>query len=125
MVKRKIMSNLIKIAVSAVLVVAVVFSQIPSDISADNRFVADPTGTYEGMAAFLYDNKTGLPTSEANAIAETSDGFLWIGSYGGLIRYDGSTFERFRSTTGIASVVSPLSTAGKTSGSVPMTTALP
>ena len=106
MAKRNIISNLIKIAVSAVLVVAVVFSQIPSDISADNRFVADPTGTYEGMAAFLYDNKTGLPTSEANAIAETSDGFLWIGSYGGLIRYDGSTFERFRSTTGIASVVS-------------------
>ena len=28
----------------------------------------------------LYDNKNGLPTSEANAIAETEDGFIWIGS---------------------------------------------
>ena len=68
--------------------------------------VVDPTTGSEGYAAFLYDNTKGLPTSEANAIAETSDGFIWIGSYGGLIRYDGNSFERFNSTTGIASVVS-------------------
>ena len=46
----------------------------------------------------------GLPTSEANAIAETGEGFIWIGSYAGLIRYDGNTFERFDSTTGIDNV---------------------
>lgn len=68
--------------------------------------VVDPIENVEGCSAFLYDNTKGLPTSEANAIAETSDGFIWIGSYGGLIRYDGNTFERFDSTTGIASVVS-------------------
>ncbi|MBQ8093507.1 MAG: hypothetical protein IJ242_08035, partial [Clostridia bacterium] len=45
----------------------------------------------EGYSAVLYDNTTGLPTSEANAIVETSDGFIWIGSYAGLIRYDGNT----------------------------------
>lgn len=66
----------------------------------------DPTGNGEGYSAVLYDNTNGLPTSEANAIAETSDGFIWIGSYSGLIRYDGNTFERIDSTTGIASVVS-------------------
>ena len=104
--KRNILSEILKSVISAVLTVVVLFSIIPNGINADNRFVEDPTGKYEGMAAFLYDNATGLPTSEANAIAETSDGFLWIGSYGGLIRYDGSTFERFKSTTGIASVVS-------------------
>ncbi|MBE5905461.1 MAG: hypothetical protein E7277_01535 [Lachnospiraceae bacterium] len=42
----------------------------------------------EGYSAVLYDNTNGLPTSEANAIAETSEGFIWIGSYSGLIRYD-------------------------------------
>ena len=68
--------------------------------------VVDPIGNIEGYSAVLYDNTDGLPTSEANALATTSDGFLWIGSYGGLIRYDGNTFERFDSTTGIASVVS-------------------
>ena len=54
----------------------------------------------------LYDNKNGLPTSEANAIAETEDGFIWIGSYSGLIRYDGKDFLRISSSSGLASVVS-------------------
>ena len=74
--------------------------------SDDDVDVVDPIENIEGTSAVLYDNTKGLPTSEANAIAETSDGFIWIGSYGGLIRYDGDTFERFDSTTGIASVVS-------------------
>ena len=45
-------------------------------------------------SAVLYNNTNGLTTSEANAIAQTSDGFLWIGSYGGLVRYDGNKFEQ-------------------------------
>ncbi|MCR5304233.1 MAG: hypothetical protein K6E33_06680, partial [Lachnospiraceae bacterium] len=64
----------------------------------------DPTGLMEGFSAVLYDNSNGLPTSEANAITETSDGFIWIGSYAGLIRYDGNTFERMDSTDGLTSV---------------------
>ena len=64
----------------------------------------DPTGLKEGFSAVLYDNSNGLPTSEANAIAETEDGFIWIGSYAGLIRYDGNTFERLDSTGGITSI---------------------
>ena len=66
----------------------------------------DPTGQGEGYSAVLYDNTRGLPTSEANAIAETKEGFLWIGSYSGMVRYDGNTFERIDSTTGVTSVVS-------------------
>ena len=66
----------------------------------------DPTTRGEGYSAVLYNNTNGLPTSEANAIAETEEGFIWIGSYSGLIRYDGNTFERIDSTTGITSVVS-------------------
>lgn len=47
-------------------------------------------GQYE---AVLYNNTNGLPTSEANAIAQTDDGFIWIGSYGGLVRCDGRRFD--------------------------------
>ena len=54
----------------------------------------DPIRNGDKFSALFYDNTNGLPTSEANEIAQTSDGFLWIGSYGGLVRYDGSTFER-------------------------------
>ncbi len=66
----------------------------------------DPIGSEEGYSAILYDSTNGLPTSESNAIAQTSEGFIWIGSYSGLIRYDGNDFERLDSTSGIASVKS-------------------
>ncbi|MCR5451008.1 MAG: histidine kinase, partial [Lachnospiraceae bacterium] len=63
----------------------------------------DPIGGNEGFSAVVYDNSNGLPTSEANAIVETKDGFIWIGSYAGLIRYDGNTFERM-DLDGLASI---------------------
>ncbi|MCR4675037.1 MAG: HD domain-containing protein [Lachnospiraceae bacterium] len=72
--------------------------------SLNDSISVDPTGLQEGFSAVLYDNSNGLPTSEANAITETSDGFIWIGSYAGLIRYDGNTFERLDSTDGLTSV---------------------
>lgn len=106
--KQNSRGRFLKAVLGMVLSVCVLFTAAPVIVNADGEppHVADPTGKHEGYAAFLYDNTTGLPTSEANAIAETSDGFVWIGSYGGLIRYDGKTFERFSSSTGIASVVS-------------------
>ena len=57
-----------------------------------------------GYFTYLYDNSNGLPTSEANAVAQTGIGFIWIGGYSGLIRYDGIEFRYFDSTTGISSV---------------------
>lgn len=43
----------------------------------------------------VYNEESGLPTGEANDILQTSDGYIWIGSYGGLIRYDGSEFKNY------------------------------
>lgn len=68
----------------------------------------DILGTGTDYTAILYDQTNGLPTSEANAIVQSSDGFIWIGGYAGLIRYDGTDFSRFDSTTGISSVFSLL-----------------
>ncbi|MBP5408316.1 MAG: HD domain-containing protein [Bacilli bacterium] len=70
------------------------------------KVVASKQDLGEGFSAIMYDNSSGLPTSEANAIAQTKNGFIWIGGYSGLIRYDGNTFERFDSSTGVACVVS-------------------
>ncbi|MDE6421357.1 MAG: histidine kinase, partial [Lachnospiraceae bacterium] len=66
----------------------------------------DLYGEGGGYLAVLYDNSNGLPTSEANAIVQTPDGFIWIGGYSGLVRYDGEEFYRFDATTGLTSVVS-------------------
>ena len=73
----------------------------------DAKVTVDPVGRSDNYSAVLYDNTNGLPTSEANALAETDEGFIWIGSYSGLVRYDGNTFERIDfSKTGIGSVIS-------------------
>lgn len=72
--------------------------------SSDNRRNLLGEGT--DYTAILYDSTNGLPTSEANAIVQSEDGFIWLGGYSGLIRYDGTNFDRFDSTTGISSVFS-------------------
>lgn len=69
------------------------------------RLAADPFSRSDNYSAVVYDSKNGLPTSEANTIAQTAEGFLWIGCYSGLIRYDGNTFERVDASTGVGSVV--------------------
>ena len=64
------------------------------------------TGQIDGVGytAKLYNSDTGLPTSDANAVFASSDGFIWVGGYSGLIRYDGTSFERQDSSGGITNV---------------------
>ncbi len=66
----------------------------------------DVSGEGAGYTSVLYDSTNGLPTSDVNAIVQSAEGFLWIGSYSGLIRYDGNDFYRYPSSTGVSSVVS-------------------
>ena len=49
----------------------------------------------QNRAAILYDMDNGMPFSEALSLAQTPDGFIYVGCYGGLLRYDGRNFERF------------------------------
>ena len=48
---------------------------------------------------FLRSWKTdnGLPDNAVTAAVQTRDGYLWIGTYGGLARFDGATFTIFNS----------------------------
>ena len=93
--------------VLCVLIVAICGSVFFSNISADSTLSAkDFTDNNTSYEAVLYDNSNGLPTSEANAIAQTEEGFIWIGGYSGLIRYDGTNFNLYSSNIGIASVMS-------------------
>ena len=79
------------------------------DESSESRSIggaAAVTGQAEGVdySAILYDESNGLPTSDANTVYATSDGFIWIGGYSGLIRYDGTNFSRHSSSGGVANV---------------------
>ena len=51
----------------------------------------------------LYDRSSGMTSSDSNCICETDDGYIWIGSYSGLTKYDGTSFT-FLSDSGITNV---------------------
>ena len=56
--------------------------------------VFDPAETnYNDYVQTVYSSQNGLPCGEANDIAMTNDGILWIGTYAGLYRYNGREFR--------------------------------
>ena len=56
-----------------------------------------------GYTSFIYDATNGLPTSDANYILGSKDGYIWIGGYSGIIKYDGNNFERLPTSNGLTS----------------------
>jgi signal transduction histidine kinase/ligand-binding sensor domain-containing protein len=55
----------------------------------------DPTrlSTQYGLDTWL--TRDGLPQNSVKAIAQTRDGYLWLGTWGGLARFDGVRFTIF------------------------------
>lgn len=94
-------SRVTKAAIS-LLVAACFCTADPVETAASSS--RDVFGINADYTSVLYDSTNGMPTSEANAIAQSSDGFIWLGGYSGLVRYDGNTFYRYDSTSGISSV---------------------
>src|SRR5215472_3275799 len=43
----------------------------------------------------VWTSENGLPDNSVTAIAQTPDGYLWIGTYNGLARFDGVRFVTF------------------------------
>src|SRR6267378_5965202 len=45
----------------------------------------------------------GLPQSQVNVIIEDKQGYLWIGTNGGLARFDGRDFKVYNTLDGLSS----------------------
>ena len=43
----------------------------------------------------VWNSENGLPDSSVTAVAQTPDGYLWVGTYNGLVRFDGVRFVTF------------------------------
>ena len=51
-----------------------------------------------------WQTRDGLPQSTVNTILQTRDGYLWVGTSGGLARFDGVRFRTFGLEDGLRSV---------------------
>src|SRR5688572_17356345 len=61
---------------------------------------AQPTAAVEPKPLAQYhieswQTRHGLPTNGIRALAQTRDGFLWLGTEAGLVRFDGVEFRTF------------------------------
>lgn len=52
----------------------------------------------------VINQKNGLISGNVTSLCSTSDGYIWIGSYAGLLRYDGKSFNSDESFKGIRNV---------------------
>jgi signal transduction histidine kinase/ligand-binding sensor domain-containing protein len=68
--------------------VAVALAVARTPAMAQTRALIEPPE----FAVDRWTTRDGLPQNSVNAIAQTPDGYLWLGTFGGLARFDGSTF---------------------------------
>ena len=55
-------------------------------------------------ADVIYDQDDGISSLEMNDVVQTPDGYIWVGGYSGLYRFDGNRFYRVELGGGISSI---------------------
>ena len=70
--------------------IAVAFVQL----TATAARAVEPDRPLARLQVTRIDRAAGLPASGAHALAQSVDGYLWIGTDVGLVRYDGRSFDR-------------------------------
>jgi signal transduction histidine kinase/ligand-binding sensor domain-containing protein len=48
-----------------------------------------------GWSYRAWQTDEGLPDNNVSGVAQTPDGFLWVATFGGLVRFDGARFDEF------------------------------
>jgi signal transduction histidine kinase/ligand-binding sensor domain-containing protein/CheY-like chemotaxis protein/HPt (histidine-containing phosphotransfer) domain-containing protein len=75
----------------------------PLLLAAPAALALDPARPLAHATLDVWEAGSGLPQNTVQAIAQTPDGYLWIGTQEGLVRFDGSQFTLFdrRTTPGL------------------------
>ncbi|HEY6844885.1 MAG TPA: two-component regulator propeller domain-containing protein [Terracidiphilus sp.] len=58
-------------------------------------FALEPSTTLASYGRQAWGMENGLPQNTVQAVAQTQDGFVWLGTEVGLVRFDGNTFQVF------------------------------
>ena len=63
--------------------------------AAFSAHAAPAVGTGTPFLVDSWDNEKGLPDSAVISVIQTRDGYLWLGTLHGLVRFDGNRFAIF------------------------------
>ncbi len=78
-------------------VLRALFSAALLAVAASRAFGLNPATALSQYGRDLWDSDSGLPQNSVDAIIQTRDGYLWLGTQEGLIRFDGVRFRIFDS----------------------------
>lgn len=65
--------------------------------SIQERISLGRQGTPDGYLADSWTTQNGLPQNDVTQLIQTRDGYIWLGTNGGLVRFDGIRFTTFDS----------------------------
>ena len=92
--------NPVAAALAVLLCAGLCMSAVPGTVRAEGTEdvpaaaeMSEREVNYNDYVQTVYSSNNGLPCGEANDIAQTTDGILWIGTYAGLYRYNGREFR--------------------------------
>jgi ligand-binding sensor domain-containing protein/signal transduction histidine kinase len=77
---------------------------VPVGVLAEAVTATNPPAIGEGLVIRSWGTGAGLPQNTVNAIVQTPDGYLWVGTRDGLARFDGVRFTVFGLRDGLQSV---------------------
>src|SRR5258707_93399 len=66
---------------------------------AEAELSGKPVSALTNCSIDVWQAEQGLPANTITAIAQTSDGYLWLGTFAGAVRFDGVRFETFGAGT--------------------------
>lgn len=66
----------------------------------DRALALDPHKTFTQLTRTVWTQADGLPQDSIRAIAQTRDGYLWVGTNEGLVRFDGYEFVTYTKANG-------------------------
>jgi ligand-binding sensor domain-containing protein len=69
-------------------------------LAARTSLALDPARTLTEYGLDVWQSEHGLPQNSVQALRQTRNGYLWVGTQEGLVRFDGVRFEVFDTTRG-------------------------
>jgi ligand-binding sensor domain-containing protein/signal transduction histidine kinase len=84
----------------------------------DSAYAIDPNRAISQYVRDRWGVAQGFPSGPVYAITQTADGYLWIGTEAGLVRFDGRSFRLIKDTSGAFTTTSVRSLAPDKDGSL-------